>query len=50
MEFFISLFESDQFQAKHLGTCLSFGGRFEIKLLANQIIVQLVDFSGKQRN
>ena len=28
-----------------VGTCLSFGGRFEIKLLANQIIVWLVAFS-----
>ena len=48
-EFFINLFGSNQFQAKHLGTCLSFGGRFEIKLLANQNVVRLVAFSGRMQ-
>ena len=30
---------------KHVGTYLSFGRRFEVKLLANQNVVQLVPFS-----
>ena len=29
----ITLFGSDQFQVKHLGTCLSIGGRFKMKVL-----------------